>query len=437
MAERQEKLTIETFDPDAYADQLRDQGYKDEVIPDLVAKKKEQLESATKIEIELEELGKQSKHYEMITVHRSNKTFRRRQLVGRKETEDQIDKKEIEDQLKNLSDRKKSLISDMKTADMKEIKNIKQEINKISNQMVELYKKLGDPESTTSKPVESKSTTSKPVESKSTTSKPVESKSTTSKPVESKSTTSKPVESKSTTSKPVESKSTRIKTWKEIEVVRNKDMNENVNKMMDDFISNIENGMSMIDAVYDTVKASEMKIEYGESLYGKRYKRVVKSSMEKLNKLLSDSLKKQLNGVYFVEDDVENNRSYHKDGIIHLSGRIYDGTILHEVSHALERNPAIHKACIDFRNLRTKGERLVKLKSFLPKSGYGDDEVAKIDKFYRLYVGKVYSSTMKQTEILSMGLERFSSEKDLKKFYKEDPGHFAFVLSILSGRIIK
>lgn len=54
MPERPEKLTIETFDPDDYADKLREQGYREDVIPDLVAKKKEQLEAARKSENEEE-----------------------------------------------------------------------------------------------------------------------------------------------------------------------------------------------------------------------------------------------------------------------------------------------------------------------------------------------------------------------------------------------
>ena len=114
MGERQEKLTLENFDPDAYADQLREQGYREDVIPDKVAKKKEELENARKIEIDIESLIKQEKHYEYVTVHpKKGKPFKRKQLVGRKEEEKSQKETETKSNIAELSKKMDSYIDDL------------------------------------------------------------------------------------------------------------------------------------------------------------------------------------------------------------------------------------------------------------------------------------------------------------------------------------
>ena len=53
------------------------------------------------------------------------------------------------------------------------------------------------------------------------------------------------------------------------------------------------------------------------------------------------------------------------------------------------------------------------------------------DKFIHPYVGKVYSNGL--TEVLSMGIEQFTSKKKLTEFMKNDREHFIFVLGVLKS----
>lgn len=58
---KEDAMTIDNFDSDAYKDQLREQGYRDDVLDDLVEKKKASLqkdESAFEYVMKLEEIGK-------------------------------------------------------------------------------------------------------------------------------------------------------------------------------------------------------------------------------------------------------------------------------------------------------------------------------------------------------------------------------------------
>lgn len=61
-----EKVTLESFDPDEYAESLREQGYRDDVIPELVKKKKDSFQKDENNNFEyimkLEEIGMDNEH---------------------------------------------------------------------------------------------------------------------------------------------------------------------------------------------------------------------------------------------------------------------------------------------------------------------------------------------------------------------------------------
>lgn len=62
---KEEAMTIDNFDADDYASKLREQGYRDDVIPDLIEKKKESLqkdESTFEYVMKLEEVGRTNDH---------------------------------------------------------------------------------------------------------------------------------------------------------------------------------------------------------------------------------------------------------------------------------------------------------------------------------------------------------------------------------------
>lgn len=108
--------------------------------------------------------------------------------------------------------------------------------------------------------------------------------------------------------------------------------------------------------------------------------------------------------------------------------------VLHEVAHRAEyKSPEISLANKDWVRARClKGgfsSDTAKLKDLVPNDVYKDGEVALQDTFIDPYVGKVYPDLA--TEVLSMGLERFTSKKELVKLYTQDPEHFFLTLGAI------
>ena len=110
-------------------------------------------------------------------------------------------------------------------------------------------------------------------------------------------------------------------------------------------------------------------------------------------------------------------------------------SLYHEMGHHIEdSNSVIRQSCVNFRDNRTKNESIIKLKDLFPNNGYGDNEIAKIDKFITPYIGSIYEDDI-ATEIFSMGLEKFVDNHSMREFKKEDPDHFALVLTGILGRL--
>jgi hypothetical protein len=105
-------------------------------------------------------------------------------------------------------------------------------------------------------------------------------------------------------------------------------------------------------------------------------------------------------------------------------------TFWHEFGHHLEySNPDYRDAAAEWRKSRASSDTPVKLRKIAKGQGYKDYEEAFPGKFIDPYVGKVYASG--STEVISMGLERFSRPSDMRDFYSKDREHFLLTLGML------
>ncbi len=103
--------------------------------------------------------------------------------------------------------------------------------------------------------------------------------------------------------------------------------------------------------------------------------------------------------------------------------------IFHELGHHVEfSNFNIKEAANQFLEKRNTGGTK-KLKDIYPNRGYQDNEIVITNGFVHPYVGKLYSD--KSTEVISMGLERFTNTNDIMTFYEQDSEHFNFILGII------
>lgn len=111
-------------------------------------------------------------------------------------------------------------------------------------------------------------------------------------------------------------------------------------------------------------------------------------------------------------------------------------TLFHEFAHHAEYNSdKLRQEAIAWRNSRATSQTPEKLSKLTGEKGYGDDEVAVPDKFIDPYVGKVYNTPFGElsTEVISMGIERFSSPEQMRRFREKDPDHFHFILGVLTN----
>ena len=105
------------------------------------------------------------------------------------------------------------------------------------------------------------------------------------------------------------------------------------------------------------------------------------------------------------------------------------GTQFHEYGHLLEREKAARWKARKW--VRARGNN--KQTPLNEISFYSDKQLAYADKFIDPYVGKIYQSG--STEVLSMGMQQFTSDTSMMRFAKKDFDHFAFVHGILTGAI--
>jgi hypothetical protein len=110
--------------------------------------------------------------------------------------------------------------------------------------------------------------------------------------------------------------------------------------------------------------------------------------------------------------------------------------IFHELGHQLEyTNPEIGRAAEAWVLARSRfaNENATPRTSLRELTGsdfYGREEVAYEDHFVDPYVGKWYADGT--TEVVSSGMESFTSHEGMLDLYRRDPEHFFFMMGVLS-----
>lgn len=125
---------------------------------------------------------------------------------------------------------------------------------------------------------------------------------------------------------------------------------------------------------------------------------------------------------------------YFPTDTVNIGEKFSKRMVLHEVAHRAEyKCPEISLANKDWVRARCQkggfSSQPTKLKELVPNDIYKDGEVALEDTFVDPYVGKVYTDSA--SEVLSMGLERFSSKQELVKLYTQDPEHFFLTMGAI------
>lgn len=119
--------------------------------------------------------------------------------------------------------------------------------------------------------------------------------------------------------------------------------------------------------------------------------------------------------------------------------------VWHEFGHSLEKmNDRIGDAAKRFLAEKTDGEtaKIIRIHDDKPNEWGWDDEFLDryVGRFYRESgapvkgtMGRDLVEDLRATEIVSMGMERMRTPEDMAEFYREDPDHFSFMVSVLKG----
>lgn len=188
-----------------------------------------------------------------------------------------------------------------------------------------------------------------------------------------------------------------------------------------------------MQTIFDDLHSGDPKLKQKAAILKTKFKdqpvsnEAIVEIMEALNKVFQGKLPpsfKKLQGSGAL-------RAYaSKAGEIDVGGYANAESIYHEMGHHLEFSyPEALQIATDFVFKRASGspKRLNELTS----GDYDDSEVAYPDAFVDPYVGKIYNDG--STEVISMGLERFTDAKSMRRFYNKDPDHFRLTLEILQA----
>ena len=121
---------------------------------------------------------------------------------------------------------------------------------------------------------------------------------------------------------------------------------------------------------------------------------------------------------------------------LYLTSKTDRATAIHEAMHWLEENNKdVGLKSIKFLEYRTRNDNVEKLKDLTGIKQYKDNEVAKKDKFFSPYCGKIYKNEGKYyaSEILSMGMQELINNP--LEFYKNDPEYVNFILGVIRNKI--
>lgn len=113
-------------------------------------------------------------------------------------------------------------------------------------------------------------------------------------------------------------------------------------------------------------------------------------------------------------------------GVINVVGKFSKRTLFHEMAHHLEADPIAKQLSKAFIIKRRNSDKTQTLRKLTGNRGYDSSERAWPDDFLDPYVGKEYPDGI--TEVLSMGVERFSDPVSLARAVAKDPEHISLVL---------
>lgn len=105
------------------------------------------------------------------------------------------------------------------------------------------------------------------------------------------------------------------------------------------------------------------------------------------------------------------------------------GTIFHEYGHHVESRTGAKKASGDWVRSRATSQEEKPLSELTGNPRYKEKEKAFPGKFIDPYVGKIYGDG--ETEVISMGIERFSSPGNMRRLRQQDEEHFNLALGLL------
>ena len=119
-----------------------------------------------------------------------------------------------------------------------------------------------------------------------------------------------------------------------------------------------------------------------------------------------------------------------KDYAVSIDSRFDKRTLFHEMAHLLETDIRLKAMSQRFLMSRAKpGSRPVLLKRLDPKRRWDRGESAFVDNFFDVYAGKYYQDGV--TEVLSMGVQMFSSPALMMDLYDKDREMFSMVYGML------
>ena len=167
----------------------------------------------------------------------------------------------------------------------------------------------------------------------------------------------------------------------------------------------------------------------------------IKGIYDKLNGVLSGVIGKNVSTENAPEVRALKGRAYYdpSHNLFKVERDSDFGDVIHEYTHFLEKNnPNMLKNSLAFAEYRTNGENYASLSQLTGVRSYRSTEIAKKDRFFSPYCGKIYSNekeykTASASEIMSMGVERLFREP--AKFAKEDREYFDFVVANLRGEL--
>ena len=123
-------------------------------------------------------------------------------------------------------------------------------------------------------------------------------------------------------------------------------------------------------------------------------------------------------------------RAYQTRGEVYLAPSDGVRIAVHELAHAVDdAHASLVQRAIAWRDSRTVGDPIRRLRDVFNDNRYKPDEIAKCDAFISCYIGRLYGTTA--TEVLSMGLEYMYD--DPIAFAKADAGMFDLIFRIMKG----